>query len=187
MRGSEKHLLIAVRDRLRAVCKYDKTECEIELDEMAMPTVGKLYVAVMPGGCRPGNVHAKSGGVRDLLWSANVMVVKRIREVPRDRLRNTFLLNLGSLDEEIDKIVEAVDWSYEIIAAASTELEAEDPANQGFVEPLKFVGLDEKPQLASPDLFAGAQPTVKGGMVTCGMKRIIRFGGARRVTYTRSS
>ena len=180
MRGSEKHLLLAVRDKIRSECGYANKECAIELDEMAPATVGQVYIAVTPGGCRTGPRQMTCGGVHDLIWSANAIVIKRIRNVPRDRLRDTFLENIGSLDEEIDKIIEAVDWQYDVINAATASL-AENGLEPGFVEPLKFIGLDDKPRLANPDLFAGA--TQNAGSVTCGMVRAIRFGGARRITY----
>ena len=180
MRGSEKHLLLAVRDMIRSKCGYKETECAIELDEMAPATVGQLYVAVTPGGCRLGQRHMTCGGVHDLVWNVNAIVIKRIRNVPRDRLRDTFLENIGSLDEEIDVIIEAVDWQYDVINAATASL-AEEGLEPGFIEPLKFTGLDDKPRLANPDLFAGAQQ--HGGSVPCGMVRAIRFGGARRITY----
>ena len=180
MRGSEKHLLLAVRDKIRSECGYADKECAIELDEMAPATVGQVYIAVTPGGCRTGPRQMTCGGVHDLIWSANAIVIKRIRNVPRDRLRDTFLENIESLDEEIDKIIEAVDWQYDVINAATASL-AENGLEPGFVEPLKFIGLDDKPRLANPDLFAGA--TQNAGSVPCGMVRAIRFGGARRITY----
>ncbi len=181
MRGAEKHLLAAVRDRIRAQCGYKDEECQIELDEMAPATVGQVYVAVTPGGCRTGNVHATCGGVRDLLLSVNAFVIRRIRNVPRDRLRNVFAENLGCLDDDIDKIIEAVDWRYEVVNAANAALTLEG-LEPGFLEkPLIFTGLDDKPRLANPDLFAGAQQNT--GSVTAGMVRAIRFGNARHLTY----
>ena len=184
MRGSEKHLLLAVRNMIRSKCSYSDKECAIELDEMAPATVGQIYIAVTPGGCRTGQRHMTSGGVHDLVWNVNAFVIKRIRNVPRDRLRDTFLENIGSLDEDIDKIIEAVDWQYDVINTATDSL-ADEGLEPGFIEPLKFIGLDDKPRLANPDLFAGA--TQNAGSVPCGMVRAIRFGGARRITYVQRS
>jgi hypothetical protein len=183
MKGSEKHLLVAVRKTIRSECEYTDQQCEIELDELAPATVGQLYVPVVPGGCRPGRVQNTSGGVRDLIWSVNVLVIKRIRNVPRDRLRSVFFENISCLDDEIDKIVEAVDWNYDVIEAATAALAAEGET-MGFVEPLRFVGLDDRPRLANPELFAGASQNA--GNVACGMVRTIRFSGARRITHTRN-
>jgi len=184
MRGSEKHLLLAVRNKIRSECGYTEKECAIELDEMAPATVGQVYVAVTPGGCRPGRVQMTCGGVHDLTWNVNAFIVRRIRNVPRDRLRDTFLENLDSLDEELDKIIEAIDWQYDVMNAATASLAAEG-LEPGFIEPLKFLGLDDKPRMANPDLFAGAQQNA--GSVPCGMVRAMRFGGARRITYVNRS
>lgn len=181
MRGSEKFLLLAVRDKIRSACGYRESECNVELDEMAPATVGQLYVAVMPGGCSPTGRHNTSGGVRDITWRVNAMLVKRIREVPRDRLRNVFIENLDCLDEEIDKVIEAVDWDYGVINAASDALDAVNPAGR-FLEPLKFTSLDDKPRMADPEIFAGAP--ARSGNIHAGMVRTIRFSGARRITYT---
>ena len=183
MRGSEKHLLLAVRNRLRSECGYKEQECEVELDEMAPATVGNIYVAVMPGGAQTGRNQMTSGGVHDLVWSVSVLLVKRIRNVPRDRLRSVFIEKLDALDEDIDKIIEALDWQYAVINAANASMVAEEltGSSEGFTEPLRFTALDNRPRLANPDLFAGAQG--RGGSSACGMARTIHFGGARRITY----
>lgn len=171
---AEKCLLVAVRDRLRSECDYTNPQCDIEFDAMAPATVGDVYVAVLPGGWVPGPRQNTSGGVSDRVYSVEACVIKRIRAVPRDRQRDVFLSNLDSLDEELDKIHEAIDWQYAVNTLANAAL-TERGQVHGFIEPLRFSGVDKKPRLAPPELFGAA------GTQTAGMMRTIYFGGARRI------
>lgn len=171
----EKALLIAVRDRLRSVCKYSDQQCDIEFDELTPGTVGETYVIVSTGGFRPGKHQNTSGTVRDYVYGVNVTPIKRIRHVPRDRFRDVFLNNLSGLAAEIEKITDAIDWSYGLITAANTELTKLGDTAQGFIEPLKFASVEQKPRLISPDVFAAT------GQQAAGMGRTIYFFGARRI------
>lgn len=178
MRTAEKNLLLAVRDRLRTTCQYQPEVCQIEFDEMAPATTGNLYVAVMPGGWRPGRAHNTSGGVHDLVYGVDVAVMRRIAHVPRDRLRDVFIGHLGGLDEELDKVHLAVDFSYDVNNAANALINLETGSTQGFIEPLKFVSVDRRPRLAPESVFAATR-----GEQPIGMMRVISFFGARRITY----
>jgi hypothetical protein len=170
----EKCLLLAVRNRLRAICGYADQACEVEFDEMAPGTVGTSYVAVQPGGFRAGQHQARSGTVRDYVYAVQVCVIKRVRHVPRDRLRDVFLNNLDALDAEIDAIAAAVDWKYEVTTDANALLVIDGDTAQGFHHPLVFESVDAKPRLVNPEIFAAT------GATAAGMARTIYFGGARR-------
>ena len=172
----EKCLLLAVRNRLRTVCKYSDQACEVEFDELAPGTVGAQYVIVAPNGFRRGPHQDRSGTVRDYVYSVAVTVVKRIRHVPRDRMRDVFLNNLGSMDDEIAKICAAIDWTYEVATAATALLVAADDKAQGFVHPLVFTHVDARPRLVNPDIFAAT------GQQAAGMARTVYFDTARRIT-----
>jgi hypothetical protein len=171
----EKALLIATRDRLRQECQYSEGQCEIEFDELAPGVVADTYILVSTGGFRPGRHQTTSGTVRDYVYGVNVTPIKRIRAVPRDRFRDVFLNNLDALAEEIEKITDQIDWSYELMTAVNAKLAELGDAAQGFVEPLKFASVDQKPRLISPDVFAAT------GQQAAGMARTIHFFGARRI------
>ena len=170
----EKCLLLAVRNRLRSVCEYEDRACEVEFDELAPGTVGQTYVAVTPGGFRRAQHQDRSGTVRDYVYAVEVTVTKRIRHVPRDRMRDVFLNNLDALDQEIENIAAAIDWQYAVMTAVNGLLIAAGDAAQGFHHPLVFQSVDRKPRLVSPDVFAGT------GQAAAGMARTIHFDGARR-------
>lgn len=183
MKLAEISLLRACRDRLRLPQNtsgggggYSETECEVEFDEMAPATVGKVYVAALPGGWRPGPHHNTSGGVNDLVYSVRIAVVRRISNVPRDRKRSVFLDNLDSLDDDIDRIYSVVDWKYELINAASAIILAEGGSSEGFIEPLRLVGEISQPREVGSEFFGGKPGDAAG------MMRVLPFGGARRVT-----
>jgi hypothetical protein len=170
----EKCLLLAVRDHLRETCSYEAGSCEIEFDEIAPGTVGETYVVVQAGGYRRGPHQDKSGTVRDYVYAVDVTVVKRVRHVPRDRLRDVFLNNLESLDAELDKIAAAIDWQYGVTSRANDLLDASGDTAQGFHHPLVFQSVDSRPRLVGPEVFAAT------GRTPAGMARTIHFDAARR-------
>jgi len=176
MRVAEKSLLLAVQERLRSVCAYTEAQCQIEYDEQAPAVTGDTYIIVMTGGWSPGPRHRTSGGVNDLLYAIDVGVVKRVTSVPRDRLRNVFFRNISALTAEVDKIYEAIDFNYDLLNAANSLITDETGSTNGFMEPLKFTGMDRRPRLVPGDLFASP------GSEAAGLMRVINFGGARRIT-----
>lgn len=181
MRGAEKALLLAVLERLRLDTEsggagFLDSESNCEPDMGFPATTGKLYVAAMPAGWVYGPTHSTSGGVRDLIYGVNVAVVKRLGNVPRDRKRSVFLDNLDSLDAEVDRVFQAIDWKYEVTTAANAIILAETQSSQGFIKPLCGCGQVEPPRPAPPDMFAAS------GQQAAGMMRLIHFHGARRIT-----
>ncbi|MGH8743511.1 MAG: hypothetical protein ACREUY_04455 [Burkholderiales bacterium] len=179
MKAAEKNLMLAARNQLRLPQPtgggYAADQCDVEFDEMAPATVGDIYLAVIPGGWRPGPRHNTSGGVNDLVYSVLVAVVRRIGNVPRDRRRDVFLNNLNTLDDDIDKVYSALDWKYEVMNAANALILTDTTSTQGFIEPLRLVGDVGRPRLVDAEFFGG-----KEGVA--GMMRILPFGGARRIT-----
>lgn len=186
MRAAEKNLLLATRNRLRLPiiaaapstggAGFSEEECEVEYDEMTPATAGKLYCAVMPGGWKPGPRHNTSGGVNDLLYGVDILIAVRIGNVPRDRLRNVFINNLGALDEELDKIFPVVDFNEKLRVDANTLITIENGSTEGFSENLRFVGTDQKPRLAPAEMFGSANNP------SAGLMRVLHFHGARRIT-----
>ncbi len=184
MKTAEKNLLLAVRNRLRTAigsggAGYTDAQCQIEAftDEGCPAMTADTYIVVGPLGFRPGPRHNTSGGVRDLIYSVGIFVVKRSTATPTDRERNLFALNSGSLSDEVDKCFQVIDWKYEVTAAANVLILAEASSSEGFIHPLVFVGADPKPKHLGPEFFqakAGSQPV--------GMGRLFRFDHARRIT-----
>lgn len=179
MKYAETALLQAVQIVLRMPvdergAAYKNHECEIEADEMAKATVGDLYVAIMPGGRRPGPRHNTSGGVFDLVYGVDVLVVARTSNVPRDRYAET----VAALNAEADRILGTIDFdfAYLVQRTANALIEKKTGSTEGFVEPLKFTGCDAKPRPANPELF-GANGASQSGLV-----RKLSFHGARRIT-----
>jgi|GEM_PF-3502595 hypothetical protein len=186
MRLAEKALLLATRNRLRMPINmafpsqggagFTDDECNVEFDEMTPATVGHRYAAVMPGGWRPGPRHNTSGGVNDLVYGVDVLVVIRVGNVARDRLRDTFLTNVGALDEQLDKVFPPIDFNEGLRNEANAIIQAETGSAEGFIENLRFMGTDAKPRLAPAELFAGSNDA------TSGLMRVLHFHGARRIT-----
>ncbi len=180
MKAAEKNLMLATRNCLRLPQPtgggYAETECDVEFDEMTPATVGQIYLAVLPGGWRPGPHHNKSGGVNDLIYSLNVAVIRRIGNVPSDRRRDVFLNNLNTLDDDIDRVFAVVDWKYDLMNAANSLIAAETGSREGFIEPLRLVGEVSRPRLVGAEVFGGKDDS------DAGMLRVVPFGGARRIT-----
>lgn len=179
MKGGDKNLLLAVRNRLRTAVSLANDECQIEHDEMAPATAGNTYVVVTPAGIGPGPRHQTSGGIRDLLYAIDVTVVRRIGQIARDRVRDVYFSNVDALQVVVDSVVDAIDYDYTTMAAANALILAAGgaSASYGFVQPLTFRGVDRKPRILSGEMFAGSP-----GHGRVAMARTINFGGARRIT-----
>lgn len=169
-------LLLACRDRLREQAGFTERQCEVEFDEMAPGTVGDVYLAIMPAGYARGPRHNTSGGVNDLIYAVDVVVVKRATATPRDRRRNLFTDNLTGLNSQLSKVHAELDFRYEVLDLANALIQQQSESEEGFIEPLRFISVDPKPRVAPAELFGGA------GETTAGIMRVARFGGARRIT-----
>lgn len=170
--NTEAALLQAVRDQIRDRCGYGENECEVEFDEQAPATVGQVYIAVCPGGWRPGPNNDNGGGVLDELIDVEVTCILRAANVPRDRKRSVFLDNLNGLNERLSKIDNWIHFRTEVMQKANALLES----TQGFIEMLKFGGMEAKPRAVTSETFAA-----KSGENAAGLARTIMFRGARRI------
>jgi hypothetical protein len=177
-----KCLLLAVRDRLRVrLFAGQENACDIEPDETAHAITGNDYVAVMPGGFQPGPAHPTSGGVNDLIFDVRLLVVRRITHVPKDRTRDAFLLQTGSLDDLVGDVFQEINWKYEVTNAANDKIsELAGVSYDFFNHPLVFAGMDSQPEAVHEVIFGG-----RGDNDRAGLKRTIRFGMARFTDYLR--
>lgn len=179
----ERALIVAVRNTLRLPivdggAGYSDAQCDIEPDEMAPATVGEVYVVVMCGGYQPGPRHRSSGGINDTVYGIDITVIKRIAQVPRDRHGSAYINNLSALSPEIGKVYNALDWNYDLITAANVLITANTGSVEGFMEPLKFSGIEKRPRIVGGDVL-GSDAKSKA----VGLARMISFHGARRMTH----
>lgn len=181
MKASRKALMLAVRNRLRLPQPtgggYSASECDCEPDDDFPPTMGQVYIAVLSGGIAPGPRHNTSGGVRDFLFGINVIVVRRIGNVPKDRKADLFIENVDSIENDVDRIISLVDWKEEVRAAANTIIAADGAGSEGFLTPLRLSGQIGPPQPVGAEKFGAAN-----GKEPAGMMVTIPFHGARRIT-----
>ncbi len=168
---SETALLTATRNAIRALAEFDNREVRIEFDEQVPAAIAHKYVAVMPGDIRPGPTHNTSGGVIDKVHGIRVMVIIRAVKKPRDRSRDLFLDNTGSMDAFVGLIEGVIDFSDDLRNAANALI-----VGDGFTENLKWAGYSPLTFVAS-SMFQG-----RSGEERAGLKRIIHFGGARIIT-----
>lgn len=173
MSDTETALLLGVRDRIREACGYSEAQCECEFDEMAPASVGDVYVVVMPGGWQPGPRN-NGGGILDELIDVEVEVILRSGQFPKDRSRGLFMDTLTGLNTRLQQInTLAGHLNYAVLDLAKLHLV---DSTQGFVEPLKFGGIERKPREVPPEIFsatAGSQPA--------GLARRLTLVGARRI------
>lgn len=173
---SETALLQALRDAIRQECGYQPEQCEVEFDALVPANCGEVYVAVIPGGWRPGPSTDGNGGVLDELIDVDVEVVIRMAGVPRDRKREVFLSTLGGLNNRLWQIVTTVGhFDYRVITAAKGYSAA---SSAGFIVPLKFGGMEQLPRSVSSDYFKA-----RAGEEAAGLARKVFFRGARRLQY----
>lgn len=176
MSDTESALLLAVRDRIREACGYSEAQCEVEFDEIAPAGVGDVYVVVMPAGWRPGPRNNAGGGVLDEIIDVDVEVVLRSGQFPRDRSRTMFIDTLTGINTRLQQInTLAGHFNYDVLDRAKLHLV---DSTQGFVEPLKFGGIEAKPREVPAEVFS-ARP----GPEPVGLARKLSLVGARRIQY----
>ena len=173
---SETALLLAVRDKLREA-GYRPDQCDIEISvDVIPPSVGDLYLMVIPGGYHATDTHNTSGGVVDEVYEVDVAIIMRETSSPRDRSRKMLIDMLGSFNAEIKKIKGAIDFQYEVLNAANAIIALEDDSGgQGFEVPLRFVSVDPRPTPVPGEWFAGNKQEPRAGLM-----RVVHFGGAQR-------
>ena len=176
----ESALLTAVRNQLRTVCGFSDAECQVEPDEMAPSVAGNRFVAVLPNGWRRGDTSNDSGGLRDKIYSVQVVLILRTTAIARDRQNDSIFLEASKgLEKVLEDISAAIDWKYEVLNAANNIISTAGGSNasRGFIEPLRESAIDPKPRYVNSGVFA-AMP----GKTSAALARTITFDGARRIT-----
>lgn len=171
-------LITAVRAALRTgmplvFTNLEDGDIDIEYDEMAHAAKGDYYVVVTPGGITPGPHNL---WVDDHYVAVNITIILRAPKVPRDRQRDMFLIGASSIANIATTVDDLVGDSYAINDAANALILAEESSSEGFIEPLRFQGMDPKPTPASGSIFASNSKNQ-----VAALKRTYRYGKARRL------
>lgn len=185
---AESHVLRCAKAEIEAVLGIGQyasavpteTLVRIDQDEYAPPPAAITHIVVTSGGITPGPKHSPSGGVWDFVYAVDVIVMRRVTNVPKDRAADPWLYLADSLNTFVEAVLSALDWSEGWLERINTMLVSES-ANlneQPFLKYLTFEGIDAKPQTVPGSVFGCDEREPRAGI-----KRKIRFGGARRVTY----
>lgn len=170
--AAEIELLKAVRNHLRTELSYTDQQCNCELDDQVPAIAGDLFVAVCPGGISDGRNHA-GGNVIDQYLSIRVTPIVRIADVPRDRRRNIFIDRLAGINFELDRIIDLVDFSYNVNVLANAEL-----GDTYFLVPFEGMAIDSRPRTVGAEVYDSMKKTGSGHNVL-GMARSVTFQRAR--------
>lgn len=185
IKGTEQSLLLGVRSRLRLAtgsggAGFADKQCDIEFQQMAAAVAPDIFVCISPAQFEPTGTHGTSGTIRDVLVGCDVTVYVRTAHIARDRQRNPFALGTTTLQDQVDKIFDVVDWKYEVITAANVILAVAPYSSTAvFEEPLKFAGMSEPQEVDVSGVFAAAPPSGARTAIAA-MARTIRFRNARR-------
>lgn len=171
----ESALLTAVTEALITTLSYTETQCNIEFDEIPPASVGDFYVAVMPGGSRPGPRNNTSGGILDEYIDIDIAVIQRAPKLPRDRSRQLLITALSGINARHRQILAAFgQFNYTVMNAATALLDNAE----GFVEPLYWAGNESKARIVSGEYFKGQSEEEFAGLV-----RVAHYRGARRIQH----
>ena len=172
-------------ERLLGITQHEtaaatQTMVRIEPDDRAPSDAAITFIAVCPGGTMPGPRHNTAGGIYDLVYAVDVVVFRRITNVPADRHVDPFLYHSDALNATVEQVIAALDYSMAWLDRVNELLEDEAAGEQGFLEALKFTSIDPKPRVVTGADYGADQREPRAGM-----KRRITFGDARRI-HTRS-
>jgi len=174
----EQALLEATLKIVRDVCGYTEDVCRVEYDEFAPAEVGQIYVAIMSNGVRPGRTHSPSGTVIDETYGIEIAVVMRVADVPKDSLSDFYLHGANSLNSELGRIRDAVDFSYDLMNDCNEQLKrlSKNVSAQPFSHPLVWQGYSARPRIVGSEYFSDIAGEQKAGLV-----RSVQFDEARRI------
>lgn len=169
----------AVRDELRSGMKLAESICDTRLPPGEPPVwSGSEYFAVWGSDWSAGEYTAESDDTFDEVFAVTITITKRIGDIPLDVLPGEVLhrTKLG-LESTARKVIQTtIRGRFSICSRAQAILlDRQSTATiQGFVEPIRFLGVDP-PSLVGPDWF-GAE---EGG--DAGLIMNVRLGNARRI------
>lgn len=172
----ETELLRSVAEAVATALSLESHQVTVELDDEVPAIAGDKHVTVVPAGVDPGPTQGTNGGAFDLIVGVRVCVFHRTTSVPRDRRRSFILDRSKGLNEDIDKVIYALDFKYTITSAANNELDL--PETTGFIKPLVVFGIDRKPEAVFKEPYDAAMMGTKGDPIVA-IKRGVNFGGAR--------
>tara|TARA_B100000949_G_scaffold148547_1_gene130512 strand:+ start:248 stop:790 length:543 start_codon:yes stop_codon:yes gene_type:complete len=168
-------LLIATRDQLwSAISVLDETNCGINPDGQPPPFAGQLYVSVHGTEWTVGGMV--DGGL-DEEFGIACTVTMRAGFTPDDRMGDSLYIKLATgLEDLVRKIIVEIRTSRWIILNAANALMPDDL--DGFVEPLRWLGVNAEPRIVGPEWFHAA-PDVNNP--TSGLSMEVRLDKARRI------
>lgn len=182
MLNAETYFLEAVRDVLRKKLSLGELQCDCEPDEQVPAIAGDMYFAVIPGGISPGPKQNTSGGVQDVIHSVQVAVISRM-VTARDRQRHMFLTRLKGVNNEVSRVLMALDWQNDVMSLANAKLYQDYPTAKPFIETLRLSRVDAKPRVVTGDIYGGGHTAKEGTTDYIAMMRSVYFGGMRRIEY----
>lgn len=174
---AETSLLIAVRDKLIESLGIAQDAIQIELDDEGPSMSGQTFYAVSPNQASPGRYSGTFGAPANDLFGVRVAVMQRMGNVPKDRKRQSaFLDRLRSTNTLLSEVSRVLRQDYDTINAANDDLTAQGIDGK-FVRPLVPTSVDNKPRMATADIFDAGR-TNTGGNTQVVMIRGINFSGA---------
>lgn len=170
----EVQLLIAVRAAIKDALALGEDEIAIEYDEFAPAITGQRFICVVPTGWSAGPTHKTNTQAVDKIYGVDVIPIMRLPEFPLDRTNEMFLDNVDGMAPMVSAVIDAIDFQYDINAAANLALRTAGrlAAGQGFVESMTSTGVDKLATV--PAEFFSAT-----GERRAGLSRRIHFRGAR--------
>jgi len=180
-------LCVAVRDRLRANIPLKDNECQIEYDEIAHPASGHIFLCITENGWRPGDAHQDSYDIEHSVYGVKVTVFYRVAHLPRDRKMHAvlgdhqYLIAESGLNRMVRNVFKLIDFSYDLINAATTLLVDSGDTRQGFQQPFRWAGTDPEPRIVQAAMFSSHQSASKiRSDPDVALAKTIRFDGCDR-------
>lgn len=185
-------LMTAIVDRLKLATAsgglaYTVKTCGIAPPNgQPPPSCGPYYVAVHEAMLSDGDSYS----TLEEIYNVNVTVTIRLRGTPYDRIIQEELYNgpksLDTRCRQIAALIHQDTHDHRIINAANAIIDPPGPGHavQGFVEPLKFAGMDTAREVNPSWFWADQAIDANTQIMSVGWAKTIRFTGARRVQET---
>lgn len=168
-----------LRERLTTL---DQSQITVEYDELPPNLTGNWHLCVIPMGFTPNN-QLRNGEIYDWKVMFDIALLRRVQDMPKDRMREKFATNAASLLNAMGAINYVIDGEYSLMNFINDELGRQygkvtdlDISSYGFVEPQVLVSAGPV-RSAGFGLFGGANSADIAALVCR-----FRYGNLRIIT-----
>jgi len=173
-------LLTGVRDSIIQRLGIPTQMCQVKFQGQPPANAGQEFIGIALSAFGQGPTNDTQEQGIDLLYSVNVVLTQRLKNIPPDQLEEEgYLKAIGGMSNRINQILYAVTacpWDPDGHITLTNSHPNILGKSEVFIEPLRLTLSDPEPTPVGPEWFHAT-----GEETQYGFRNVITFGGARIV------